>query len=74
MSTVTIEIENEQLDAIVKQELSFMMNMLQNDLARIEENEKGYVFHTDWEEDRKEVKKHIKSFKRVLRYYGVEEL
>lgn len=71
---VTVELECEQIESLVKQDLITLLDCLQNDLGRIEENQRGYVFHTDWQEDLKEVKKHIKAFKRVLKYYGWEEL
>jgi len=70
MTTVTIEVEQEQLNIIVKTDLGLMLDSLEKDLARVENNKKGSIFSLEYEEDRKEIKKHIKSFKRVLRYYG----
>lgn len=70
MSKVTIELEQEQLDAIVVRDLSTLLECLEKDLAKVRDHKKGYVFETDWKDDEKELKKHIKSFKRVLRYYG----
>lgn len=68
----TIEIEHEQVDAIVKQDLSELLGFLRNDLERVLENKRGYIFEADWKMDAKEIKKHIKSFERVLRYYGAD--
>lgn len=70
MTMVTIEVQQEQLSAIVKADLLDMLDCLTKDLERVKENKKGSVFSMDYDEDRKELKKHIKSFKRVLRYYG----
>lgn len=70
MTTVTFEIEQEQVDSIIRTELAEMMGYLENDLARCLESKRGSVFDMDWEADAKELKKHIKSFKRVLKYYG----
>lgn len=67
---VTIEVEQEQLNIIVKADLKMMLDCLESDLARAKENKNGRTFSLDYDEDRKELKKHIKSFKRVLRYYG----
>ena len=66
----TIEIEQDQIDSIVRAELSEMMDCLQKDLNRVKEHRRGFVFEDTAEEDIKEIKKHIKSFKRVLKYYG----
>jgi hypothetical protein len=65
-----IEIQQEQVDSIVQQEMRSMLDCLQDDLRRTEESDRGWIFHEDKEEDIKEIKKHIKSFKRVLKYYG----
>lgn len=74
MSKVTIEIEQEQIDAIIRTELKDFIGYFEADLARCEENKKGAIFSMDYEEDRKELKKHIKAFKRVLKYFSGEGL
>jgi hypothetical protein len=67
-----IELEWEQVDAIVVAQLKVLLECLENDLARVQEQHKGFVFKDTPEDDIKAIKKHIKSFKRVLRYFGEE--
>jgi hypothetical protein len=64
------ELDYDQADSIVIQSLNTMLDCLQSDLKRTEESDRGYIFDSDKETDIKEIKKHIKSFKRVLKYYG----
>jgi hypothetical protein len=66
----TIELEGDQIDAIIKQELSLMVSTLESDLNTVKESDQGYIFSKDKKEDIAEIKKHIKSFKRVIKYYG----
>lgn len=70
MRKVIVEVDYEQVDSIVRQDLNALLGYLRNDLERVKEHQRGYVFEHDWEMDTKEIKKHIKSFERVLRYYG----
>lgn len=65
-----IELECDQLESIVRHELTRMLSYLENDLDRVKEKDTGYVFSSDKQKDIKKIKKHIKSFKRVLKYYG----
>jgi len=62
----TIELCDEQLSAIVNKELSTQLRYFKEDLK------KGSVgvFSHDPTEERKEIKRLIKSFERVLDYYG----
>lgn len=68
----TIELEFEQLESIVRQDLARMLSFLENDLEGVKKNTRGCVFSPDKDRDIKEIKKHIKSFKRILKYYGAE--
>ena len=68
----TFELEWEQVDTIVVSSLKDLLECLQNDLERVQEQRKGFVFKDTPEEDIKAIKKHIRAFKRVLRYYGEE--
>jgi hypothetical protein len=67
---VTIEVDSDQLNTIVRADLKLLLESLEDDLSRNEANKRGSIFSMDFEEDQKEIKKHIKAFKRVLKYYG----
>lgn len=64
---MTIEICDEQLNAIVVKELSAQLSYLKEDY----EDGKVGVFSFDWDEDRKKVKRLIKALERVLDWYEV---
>lgn len=64
---MTIEICDEQLNAIVIKELSAQLSYLKEDY----EDGRVGVFSFDWDEDRKQVKRLIKALERVLDWYGV---
>jgi hypothetical protein len=67
---VTIELEPDQIDTLVKADLRSLLDCLESDLERVQEDQKGYVFVSDWQKDAKEIEGHIKAFEKVLRYYG----
>lgn len=63
---MTIEICDEQLNAIVIKELAAQLSYLKEDY----EDGRVGVFSFDWDEDRKKVKRLIKALERVLDWYG----
>jgi hypothetical protein len=67
---VTIELEPDQIDTLVKADLRSLLDCLESDLERVKEDQKGYVFESDWQKDAKEIEGHIRAFRKVLRYYG----
>lgn len=62
---MTIEICDEQLNAIVIKELAAQLSYLKQDY----EDGRVGVFSFDWDEDRKKVKRLIKALERVLDWY-----
>ena len=71
MSKYTFEMDYDQVDSIVIQSLSSMRDCLKCDLEKVKAADRGQIFDCDKDKDLKEIKKYIKSFDRVLRYYGV---
>jgi hypothetical protein len=70
MSSKTfIELEWEQIDSIVLQELKRHYPLMLNDYNKRKE-EGGAIFEDDKEKDLKVIKKHLKSFERLIKYYG----
>jgi hypothetical protein len=67
---MTIDLEYEQADKITVASLKNILDCLKADLQKAKASDRGWIFHTDKEEDIKEIKKHIKAFKLVLKYYG----
>jgi protoporphyrinogen oxidase len=66
----TIELSDDQVNSIIREDLKNLLACLEDDLERVKRDKTGYVFENDFEKDKKEIKKHIKSFKRILKYYG----
>lgn len=65
-----VELEREQIESIIVDDLHKSLCYLEKDLERVKELNQGHVFSKDKEEDIKEIKKHIKSLKRIIKYYG----
>lgn len=66
-----IDIPYETVDSIVVENLKEQLEQFESYLRINKETEECCkVFDTDRFEDRKLIKKHIKSFKRVLEWYG----
>jgi hypothetical protein len=70
MSSKTfIELEWEQIDSIVLQELKKHHSCVLFDYNN-RKDDGGAVFENDKEKDLKVIKKHLKSFERLIKYYG----
>jgi hypothetical protein len=70
MSTMTFELADEQVDGIVVSQLAWHRDMFIQDIAACEKNEGMAIFDTDRKKDLKQLKKHLKAFNLVLKYYG----
>ena len=68
--TVTVEIDMDSADRITVQNLNNLLECLENDYELRKEDRGMAIFETDKDKDLKILKKHIKSFKTVLKYYG----
>jgi hypothetical protein len=68
-NTITVEIDYDEADKIVVANLSSMLELLENDYELRKEDRGMAIFENDKKEDLKILKKHIKSFKTVLKYY-----
>ena len=69
-NTVTVEIDMDAADKIVVINLKHMLECLEDDYELRKEDRGMAIFEKDKDEDLKILKKHIKSFKTVLKYYG----
>jgi hypothetical protein len=69
-NTITVEIDYDEADKIVVANLSSMLECLEDDYELRKEDRGMAIFEKDKDEDLKILKKHIKSFKTVLKYYG----
>ena len=69
-NTVTVEIDMDAADKIVVVNLKHMLECLEDDYELRKEDRGMAIFEKDKDEDLKILKKHIKSFKTVLKYYG----
>ena len=69
-NTITVEIDYDEADKIVVANLSSMLECLEDDYELRKEGKPIAIFDADKDEDLKILKKHIKSFKTVLKYYG----
>lgn len=69
-NTITVEIDCDEADKIVVANLNDMLECLENDYELRKEDRGMSIFEKDKDKDLKIIKKHIKSFKTVLKYYG----
>lgn len=67
--TAKVEISIEAVEDIVFQDLEIHYKQFKKDLESI--GTSGWMFYEDSEKEKKEIKKYIKAFKRILGYYTV---
>lgn len=65
---MNIDLQPDTIDDVTRQNLRMVLMGLEEDLKK----DKPMVFVSDPQEDKKLIKKKIKSFKDVLDYYGNE--
>lgn len=65
-----VEIPDEAVGHIVRQDLSFMLTALRSDLQKHKDGKWCAIFSTNKREDVKQIKAMITAFETVLRYYG----
>jgi predicted glutamine amidotransferase len=67
---IKVDFDDEQLDDVLCAKLKSLMKLLQDDLKSRKDGTGLAIFDTDFDTDVKIIKKHIKAFKTVLKYYG----
>jgi hypothetical protein len=67
---VTVELDWNTIDGIVKQELVSLKANLQEDLKKRKKGTGMAIFETDKTTDLALIKEHIEAFNLILRYYG----
>ena len=67
---VEIDIDDDMGDKIAVASLKSLLECLENDYELRKEGRGMAIFEKDKDEDLKILKKHIQSFKTVLKYYG----
>ena len=72
MSKVTVELDWDTVDGIVKQELLSMRENLTEDLRKRKAGEGVAIFEVNKKKDIAIIKDHIDAFNTILRYYGVK--
>ena len=70
---VTVELDWNTIDGIVKQELVSLKANLQEDLKKRKKGTGMAIFETDKTTDVALIKEHIEAFKLILKYYGVKD-
>ena len=65
--TYAIELPYETMDEIIIRQLTQNIEDWENDLSK----DKPLIFETDPELDKKMIRKHIKSARRIIAYYSV---
>ena len=73
MQKVTVELDWETVDGIVKQELRNMRDNLKQDLRKRKDDEGIAIFDKDKKTDIALMKDHIEAFDTILRYYGEKD-
>ena len=67
MSKITVELDSEAIDQVIVDQLFESRLSLLKDY----ESGTGHVFSLDTAEDRKQIRKMIKAFERVIKWYSV---
>ena len=67
----TIQISNEALDEIIKEEMLTTVSYLLKDIEKIKETNKGYVFSVDPKVDLLKINALIDAYALILEHYGV---
>jgi len=70
MKEITVTLEADTVDPIVKQQLSEVLDSLESDLARRKSNTGFAIFEHDPELDMIEIKRHCDAVQLILSYYG----
>jgi hypothetical protein len=70
MRKVTVELDWDAVDSIVKQEMLSHRKNLKDDLERRKEDKGIAVFEVDKTTDIALIKEHVEAFNLILRYYG----
>lgn len=70
---VTVELDWDTVDGIVKQELRSIRENLRQDLRKRKDDEGMAIFDTDKKTDIALIKDHIEAFDTILRYYGEKD-
>ena len=73
MKKVTVELDWDTVDNIVKQELVSLKDNLKEDLKRRKKGTGIAIFDTDKTIDVALIKEHIEAFDTILKYYGVKD-
>jgi len=73
MTKVTVELDWDTVDGIVKKELLSTRNLLKEDLQKRKDGTGMAIFEKDKKKDIALMKDHIEAFETILRYYGVKD-
>jgi len=67
---IEFDLDYDEVDRITVNSLKELRNLLENDLERRKEGTGMAIFDTDKDEDVKLLKKQIKAFETVIKYYA----
>lgn len=70
---VSVDLDWDTVDNIVKQELISLKSNLQEDLKKRKKGTGMAIFDTDKTTDVALIKEHIEAFNVILKYYGVKD-
>ena len=73
MRKVTVELDWDTVDGIVKQELRSLRENLKEDLQKRKKGTGIAIFEVDKTTDIALIKEHIEAFNLILRYYGEKD-
>lgn len=73
MRKVTVELDYDAVDSIVKQELHSLRETLKEDLQKRKKGTGIAIFEVDKTTDVALIKEHIEAFNLILRYYGEKD-
>jgi hypothetical protein len=67
---IRLLVDEESFDKTMTTRLIESRSFLFQDLEQVKTDQRGYVFHHDYETDVREIIKHLDAFEKVIKYYG----
>lgn len=72
ISTMKIDVCAEQIESIIRDDLSKVLKNLEDDLNKRKLGKSIFIFHKNKNKDIKELKKHADALRLTLKYYSVD--
>lgn len=69
-----LKVEWDTIQGLIVAVLKEDLYSLRNDFRRVVEEQRGYVWETDWKADSRKILEHIAAYEKLIDYYGGKPL